>query len=41
MVGLVILIVLAGLSVISLASGVDSREDPADPRVLIYPFGRR
>ena len=41
MVGLVILFILAGLSVISLIYGVDSRDGSVDPRQPIYPVGLR
>jgi hypothetical protein len=41
MVGLVILIILAGLSVISLVYGVDSRDESVDPHRPIYPVGLR
>jgi len=41
MVGLVILGALIVLAVISVAYGVDSRDDSSDPRGPIYPVGLR
>ena len=41
MVGLVILGALIVLAVISVAYGVDSRDDSSDPRRPIYPIGLR
>jgi len=41
MVGFIIFGVLVVLSMISVAYGVDSREDSSDPRRPVYPIGLR
>lgn len=41
MIGLIILGILILVSVISVAYGVDSRDESPDPRRSIYPVGLR